>query len=41
MCSLVDYPGGGFPSGSVVFVDNFELALRADNAKAKDADNET
>jgi len=39
--SLVDHPGGGFLSGSIVLIDNFELALRADNAKAKDADNET
>jgi len=41
MRSLVDHPGGGFPSGSVVLIDNLELALRADNAKAKDADNDT
>ena len=38
---LVDHPGGGFLSGSVVFMDNFELALRADNVQAKDADNGT
>jgi len=38
---LVDHPGGGFLSGSDVFMDNFELALRADDAKAKDADNDT
>jgi len=36
---LVDHPAGGFPFDSVGLIGNFDLVLRADDAKAKDVSN--